>query len=200
MTQVSALVSFPRSLDSPFCRSGLLARIVIDEAHCVSSQGHDYRTSYLALRRLKSLFPNTPVLCTTATAPASVITDMLKILNMPKQTSSGEAALPNTTVLFSSPLYRANLRYSIVPKPSNATAQVQAIVDYIKKEHDNDLGIVYCLTRADAENVAKAINELSSGIIRAATYHAQLDNDVKLKVQDRWRRKQIRVVVATNAS
>lgn len=183
----------------PLRFSGLLVRIVIDEAHCVSTQGHDYRSSYLALRRLKSLFPSTPILATTATAPASVIADMLKILAMPKQTSPGDAALPGTTVLFTSPLYRKNLHYSIVAKPNSPAAQVQAIVDYIEKEHIDDLGIIYCLTRADCENVAKGVNELSSRI-KAAVYHAQLDNDVKLKVQDRWRRKQIKVVVATNAS
>lgn len=179
--------------------SALLARIVIDEAHCCSVEGHDYRPAYLALRRLKSLFPKCPILAATATAPASVVSDMLKILAMPKQTSPGEAALSNTTVLFTSPLYRSNLKYKIVPKPGAAAAQIQAIVDYIEAEHKNDLGIVYCLTRADCENVSKGINELSS-TARSAVYHAQLDNDAKLRVQDRWRRKQIKVVVATNAS
>lgn len=178
--------------------TGRLVRFVIDEAHCISTMGHDYRTSYQALRRLKALFPSVPILCTTATAPASVIADMLKTLALPTKTSPGEAALPNSTVLFSSPLYRPNLIYQILPKPSAAAAQFQAIVDYIEQEHKGDTGIVYCLTRADTENVARQINELSTST-RAAVYHAQLDNDEKLRVQDHWRRKKIHVVVATNA-
>jgi len=178
--------------------AGLLVRFVIDEAHCISTMGHDYRTSYQALRRLKALFPSVPITCCTATAPASVIADMLKTLALPTKTSPGDAALPNSTVLFSSPLYRPNLIYQILPKPSAATAQVQAIVDYIEQEHKGDSGIIYCLTRADTENVSRQLNELSTSI-RAAVYHAQLDNDEKLRVQERWRRKKIHVVVATNA-
>ncbi|ORY87468.1 P-loop containing nucleoside triphosphate hydrolase protein [Leucosporidium creatinivorum] len=177
--------------------SGLLVRFVIDEAHCISTMGHDYRTSYQALRRLKALFPSVPILCTTATAPASVIADMLKTLALPTKTSPGEAALPNTTVLFSSPLYRPNLIYQVLPKPSAAAAQVQAIIDYIEETHKGDTGIIYCLTRADCENV---VRQLSTSSVRAAVYHAQLENDEKLRVQDQWRRKKIHVVVATNAS
>jgi ATP-dependent DNA helicase Q1 len=80
--------------------SDLLARIVIDEAHCVSSLGHDYRPAFLQLSKLHSMFPKVPIIGLTATAPAKVVQDMLKILLMPKTTSPGRAALPGTTVLF----------------------------------------------------------------------------------------------------
>lgn len=179
--------------------SGLLKRFCVDEAHCVSTLGHDYRTSYLALRRLKSLFPSVPILATTATAPSSVIAEMLKALALPLKTSPGGAALPNTTVLFQSPLYRSNLLYDVRPKPQAAKDQTRAIIDYIEEHHDGHTGIIYCLTRADAENCTKAIRE-GSTLIKAATYHAQLDNSERARVQDLWRRKKIHCVVATNAS
>ncbi|GAA6000901.1 hypothetical protein JCM10207_004711 [Rhodosporidiobolus poonsookiae] len=180
----------------------LLARFVIDEAHCISTMGHDYRTSYRALQRLKVLFPNVPILAVTATAPQTVITDMLKTLGLPSRTSPGNAALPNTTVLFTAPLYRANLRYSVVSKPSTAQGSIDAMVDFILEHHKGDSGIVYTLSRADSENVAKGINahERNRGKIRAAVYHAYIDDAEKQRVHELWKTKRIHVVVATNAS
>lgn len=125
--------------------AGILTRFVIDEAHSISTLGHDYRTSYLALKRLKALFPTVPIIATTATAPASVVQDMLKVLALPRVTSTGEAAVPGTTVLFTAPLYRANLRYEVLPKPTSAVAQIKAIAEYIQNKHPDDVGIVYCL-------------------------------------------------------
>ncbi|GAA5863357.1 hypothetical protein JCM1840_007500 [Sporobolomyces johnsonii] len=182
--------------------AGLLARFVIDEAHCISTLGHDYRTSYLSLKRLKVLFPNIPILAVTATAPQNVIGDMLKTLGLPRKTSPGSAALPNTTVVFTAPLYRANLHYAVAPKPSNAQAAIDAIIDWILDNHVGETGIVYCLSRADSENVAKGINasEKCRGKLRAAVYHAYIDDAEKLRVHDLWRSKKIQVVCATNAS
>ncbi|GAA5957859.1 hypothetical protein JCM21900_001289 [Sporobolomyces salmonicolor] len=182
--------------------AGLLARFVIDEAHCISMLGHDYRTSYLSLKRLKVLFPNIPILAVTATAPQNVIGDMLKTLGLPRKTSPGSAALANTTVVFTAPLYRANLHYAVAPKPSNAQAAIDAIIDWILNNHVGDTGIVYCLSRADSENVAKGINasEKCRGKLRAAVYHAYIDDVEKLRVHDLWRSKKIQVVCATNAS
>lgn len=74
--------------------------VVIDEAHCVSTMGHDYRPAYLSLRRLKVLFPRTPILATTATATHTTVIDMLKVLALPSTTSPGAAAVAGTTVLF----------------------------------------------------------------------------------------------------
>ncbi|GAA5929160.1 hypothetical protein JCM10213_005000 [Rhodosporidiobolus nylandii] len=180
----------------------LLARFVIDEAHCVSSMGHDYRPAYLSLQRLKVLFPKVPILAVTATAPQSVVSDMLKSLGLPKKTSPGSAAEPNSTVLFTAPLYRPNLRYSIVPKPSSAQAVIDQMVDYILENHQGDTGIIYTLSRADSENVVKGINQhaRTKGKLRAAVYHAYIDDSEKQRVHDLWRSKKIHVVVATNAS
>lgn len=201
--------------------AGLLTRFVIDEAHCLSTMGHDYRPSFLALQRLKVLFPETPILAVTATAPQNVVSDMLKTLGLPRKTSQGAAAVPGTTVVFSAPLYRPNLRYQVLPKPSSAQAALDAIVDWILEHHTGDTGIIYTLSRADSENITKGINahEKAKGKLKAAfcefairilesrviaelqgTDHAYIDDADKQRVHDHWRDKRIHVVVATNAS
>ncbi|KAL7344284.1 P-loop containing nucleoside triphosphate hydrolase protein [Rhodotorula toruloides] len=182
--------------------AGLLARFVIDEAHCVSMQGHDYRTSYLSLQRLKVLFPSTPILAVTATAPQTVVADMLKILTLPSKLSRGNAAMPKTTVLFTAPLYRPNLRYAIVPKPSSAQAALDAIVDWILENRKGSTGIIYTLSRADSENLTKGINghDRAKGKLRAAFYHAYLEDADKQRVHEMWMSGKIQVVVATSAS
>ncbi|GAA5898656.1 hypothetical protein JCM8208_004725 [Rhodotorula glutinis] len=182
--------------------AGLLSRFVIDEAHCLSSMGHDYRPGYLSLQRLRVLFPRIPILAVTATAPKNVVADMLKILGLSPRTSPGNAAVPKTTVLFSAPLYRPNLRYSVVPKPANAQVALEAIVDWILEHHAGESGIAYTLSRADAENLTKGINSSAraKGKLRAAVYHAYIDDAEKQRVHDQWRSGRIQLVVATNAS
>ncbi|GAA5855364.1 hypothetical protein JCM9279_001698 [Rhodotorula babjevae] len=182
--------------------AGLLSRFVIDEAHCLSSMGHDYRPGYLSLQRLRVLFPHIPILAVTATAPKNVVADMLKILGLSPRTSPGNAALPKTTVLFSAPLYRPNLRYSVVSKPANAQVALDAIVDWILEHHAGESGIAYTLSRADAENLTKGINSSAraKGKLRSAVYHAYIDDGEKQRVHDQWRSGRIQLVVATNAS
>ncbi|GAA5873316.1 hypothetical protein JCM3774_005939 [Rhodotorula dairenensis] len=182
--------------------AGLLTRFVIDEAHCLSTMGHDYRPAFMSLQRLKVLFPKTPILAVTATAPQNVVSDMLKTLGLPGRTSPGSAALPGTTVVFSAPLYRPNLRYQVLPKPSSAQAALDAIVDWILENHEGETGIIYTLSRADSENIMKGINshEKSRGRLKAAFYHAYLEDGDKQRVHDQWRDQRVNVVVATNAS
>lgn len=83
----------------------------------------------------------------TATAPQSVIDDTLKILHMPRKTSPGDAALDGTTVLFTAPLYRSNLIYSVVPRPKEADAAIDALTDWIVQHRLGETGIIYCLVR-----------------------------------------------------
>ncbi|GAA6030023.1 hypothetical protein JCM8097_009219 [Rhodosporidiobolus ruineniae] len=183
--------------------ANLLARFVVDECHCVSSWGHDLRPSYLALQKLKALFPSVPLLGVTATAPQKVVEDVLKILGLPRKTTPGDAALPNTTVLFTAPLYRPNLRYSVVPKPSSAPALLESMLDFILDKHLGETGIIYTLSRADSENVANAINShdrTKGGKLKAAVYHAWIDDADKQRVHDMWATGKIHVVVATSAS
>ncbi|GAA5873510.1 hypothetical protein JCM16303_001150 [Sporobolomyces ruberrimus] len=182
--------------------AGRISRFVIDEAHCITMSGHDYRPAYLSLQKLKVLFPKVPILAVTATAPSNVIADMIKTLGLPKKTCPGDAALPNSTILFTAPLYRPNLNWSVVAKPQKADQATSAIIDWILDNHEGETGIVYCLSRADSENVAKEINASAKcrGKLRAAVYHAYIDDAEKLRVHERWRDKKIQVVCATNAS
>ncbi|KAK4703966.1 hypothetical protein P7C70_g2253, partial [Phenoliferia sp. Uapishka_3] len=176
--------------------AGLLARIVIDEAHCCSGLGHDYRTSYLCLGKLKTLFPKTPITALTATAPQSVIDDTLKILHMPRTTSPGESAVPKTTVLFTAPLYRSNLHYSVLQRPQQADAAIEALSKWILDNREGETGIIYCLvkirshgmsevkaytarclqSRADTEKVSEGINKKSGGRIKSAVYHSYVSD------------------------
>ena len=201
--------------------TGLLARIVIDEAHCVSQLGHDYRPSYRQLGKFKQLFPTVPILALTATAPQNVIADMTKSLGMPASLCPDTHATPNATVLFTAPLYRPNLCYSFVSKSSSASKQIEEMVEYITTKFPGQSGLVYCLSRSDTEAVANGINQTAKGKVRAAIYHAGISDvsrislrprelcsvliqcpskEEKLAVHMRWREKRIQVVVATNAS
>ncbi|KAH9943544.1 P-loop containing nucleoside triphosphate hydrolase protein [Amylocystis lapponica] len=122
-----------------------LARIVIDEAHCVSQMGHDFRTDYLKLDVLRKLFPSVPIMALSATCPPSVLRDLLNTLGMPPIVD-GRAASKKGTVYFSAPLYRANLHYSVVSKPATAKSHLKMMQNYILDNHKGHSGIIYCLT------------------------------------------------------
>lgn len=175
-----------------------LARIVIDEAHCCSNQGHDFRPDYRKLSVLRKLFPNTKATCLTATCSPTVLQDVLKILGMPP-TTTPTAAMPNRTVLFTAPLHRPNLVYKVVPRPANSAAANQAICDWILENHPDETGIVYCLSKKDTEVMADALSELSGGQIKTGCYHADVDDDKKHRIHVRWRDGKVRVVCATIA-
>jgi len=128
-----------------------LVRIVIDEAHCVSTQGHDYRPDYKRLSGLRKLFPHVPILALSATCPPDVLHDLITILGLPPPTD-GRVAAPYGTVKFTSPLYRKNLHYKVLSKPSGAAQVVKDMVKYILEYHPDETGIVYCLSRAVSDS------------------------------------------------
>lgn len=177
---------------------GRLARIVIDEAHCCSNQGHDFRPDYRKLSVLRKLFPDTRTTCLTATCSPSVLQDVLKILGMPGTTDPTNAQ-PGKTVFFTAPLHRPNLMYKVVPRPAGTSATFQAICDWILEHHPKDTGIIYCLSKKDTETMASTLRELSEGRIRTDCYHADVDDYEKHSVHVRWREGKIRVVCATIA-
>ncbi|KZV99558.1 ATP-dependent DNA helicase [Exidia glandulosa HHB12029] len=174
---------------------GRLARIVIDEAHCVSQLGHDFRPDYKNLSILRQLFPRVPILALSATCPPKVLNDVLKILRL-QPVTDGAAANKTGTVYFSSPLYRPNLHYCVMPKPSGAAAAIQAMADYILEAHADDSGIVYCLSKKDTETVAAGLSERG---IRSGVYHADIGDEEKERLHVRWRKGQVKVVCATIA-
>ncbi|CAO1636822.1 unnamed protein product [Sympodiomycopsis kandeliae] len=177
---------------------GRLARIVIDEAHCCSAQGHDFRPDYRKLSIMRKLFPETKTTCLTATCSPTCLRDVIHILGMP-DTTEPTCAWPNRTVYFTAPLHRPNLIYKVMTRPSSAQASAQMICDWILEHHPNETGIVYCLSKKDTETMAAQLNELSQGRIKTGCYHADVDDDQKHRIHVRWREGKVRVVCATIA-
>jgi ATP-dependent DNA helicase RecQ len=157
-----------------------IALFAIDEAHCVSQWGHDFRADYLQLSMLHERFPDIPRIALTATADERTrqeITVRLGLENAP---------------LFQSGFDRPNICYRIVQK-QNARQQ---LLDFIRAEHAGDAGIVYCLSRKKVEETAVWLNTKG---IRALPYHAGLGNDVRQQNQHRFLMEEGLVIVATIA-
>ena len=158
-----------------------LARIVIDEAHCVSQWGHDFRPDYKALGDVLRQFSGVPVIALTATATQLVRTDVMANLGI------------RGCRLFSQSFNRPNLSYSVLTKPKNI---VQNIADLIKSEFPRKCGIVYCLSRKNCETVAQKLTDLG---ISAYHYHAGMDSADRSEVQRKWQANKYHVIVATIA-
>jgi ATP-dependent DNA helicase RecQ len=159
---------------------GLLSLFAIDEAHCVSQWGHDFREDYLALDVLHTRFPDVPRIALTATADELTRADMVQRLQL------------QSARVFISSFDRPNIRYAIVEK-DNARAQ---LLRFIQDEHEGDAGVVYCQSRKKVEETA---DWLKSEGIAALPYHAGLDADVRKRHQDRFLREEGLVMVGTVA-
>ncbi|RKO89068.1 P-loop containing nucleoside triphosphate hydrolase protein, partial [Blyttiomyces helicus] len=174
-------------------KAGRLASIVIDEAHCCSQYGHDFRPDYKKLGILKTLFPDTPICALSATCPPHLFTSVSTILNLKPL---GHA---NGTLLFASSLRRPNLRYSVRPKSAVAANLIEEICTWILEHHEGERGIIYCLSRKETVTVADAIYAASNHRIKTGAYHADLPDDVRDNVHLEWRAGRIHCVVASIA-
>lgn len=158
-----------------------LARLVIDEAHCVSQWGHDFRPDYKMLGEVRARFPGVPVMALTATATNNVIADIEHNLGL------------ENFRMFTQSFNRPNLYYEIRPKEKQP---IDRIAELINERYHGKTGIVYTLSRKQTEQIAKKLTEHG---IRADYYHAALQTDDKTRVQRDWQTGQIKVVVATIA-
>ena len=170
---------FLAQLDSLHER-GKLSLFAIDEAHCVSQWGHDFRPEYRALTVLHERYASVPRIALTATADAITRADILERLQLEDARQ------------FISSFDRPNIRYTIVEK-KDATTQ---LLRFIEGEHEGEAGIVYCQSRKRVEDIAQT---LSGQGIRALPYHAGLDAEVRQANQDRFLREDGIVMVATIA-
>jgi ATP-dependent DNA helicase RecQ len=157
-----------------------IALFAIDEAHCVSQWGHDFRPDYLGLSVLHERWPAVPRIALTATATAATRREIVERLQL------GEARQ------FVSSFDRPNIQYRIEPK----NQPLQQLLQLIRTEHPGDAGIVYCLSRASVEKTADAL--VAEGI-PALPYHAGLDAAVRARNQARFLREDGVVMVATIA-
>ena len=174
----------PERLLTPRCLSLLgrarIALFAIDEAHCVSQWGHDFRPEYIGLSVIPERFPDVPRIALTATA------DELTRREIAERLALADAPC------FVASFDRPNIRYEIVDK-QNAQTQLKA---FIADRHAGDAGIVYCLSRAKVEDTAAALNRAG---IRALPYHAGLDPNLRAHHQDRFLNEDGLVIVATIA-
>jgi ATP-dependent DNA helicase RecQ len=151
----------------------------VDESHCVSTWGHDFRPEYVQLGTLKRMFPTIPVMALTATADRVTRKDILQQLNIP------------TARVFESSFDRPNLSLQVLPGRNR-----KLIIERFIKARPNAAGIVYCLSKKDCEDLADSLQALG---INAKPYHAGFNSDVRTKVQDAFLNDDIQVVCATIA-
>ena len=186
--EITMLYAAPERLTTPrflaqldaLHERGLLSLFAIDEAHCVSQWGHDFRPEYRALTVLHERYAGVPRMALTATADALTRADIVERLQL------------EDAQQFVSSFDRPNIRYTIVEKKDASTQ----LMRFIEREHEGEAGVVYCQSRRRVEEVAEML--LSAGI-DALPYHAGLDAKLRQQHQDRFLRDEGVVMVATIA-
>ena len=181
---VKLLYIAPERLDSQTFLNELqgipVPLIAVDEAHCISQWGHDFRPSYRLISRMTELFPNTPtVLALTATATPQVREDICRILTIKEE----------HTVMTG--FERANLSFSVIPGQDRE----KFVKDYVKK-NENEAGIIYAATRKTVDHVHDMLHKRG---VKVAKYHAGLYDEDRRYEQERFLKDEVDVMVATNA-
>ncbi len=151
----------------------------IDEAHCISEWGHDFRPDYRNLKNLRTLWPDVPIIALTATATTQVRDDIVSQLNLPK---------PN---VFTSSFNRPNLSYEVRPKKDSFNTILSLLALYPEEST-----IIYCFSRKDTETIA---DKLRSRGYQADCYHGGLSAEARKRHQDRFIRDEVHIMVATIA-
>ena len=156
-----------------------IAALAVDEAHCISQWGHDFRPEYRNLRLFREGFPHIPIIALTATATPNVQRDIVSQLALREPR------------IFESSFYRANLHIRVIPKRNEINRILQILSGYV-----GESCIIYCFSRKDTESLAAVLNARG---IQSAVYHAGLDSDERNAVQEAFLQDRITVVCATVA-
>lgn len=164
--------------------AGHLSRIVVDEAHCCSSWGHDFRGDYRKLGILKRQCPETPIVALSATCCAETTADVCKILEIPN------------CVVFRGSIDRPNLFYEVRPKKDDEEGVIVDIASMLLNEFKDQCGIVYVLSRKESETYSDSLNKLG---IRAGCYHGYMTREERNIVHEGWQNGELQVAVATIA-
>jgi ATP-dependent DNA helicase RecQ len=162
-----------------FLQQQNVSLFAIDEAHCISHWGHDFRPEYIELGKLKRAFPGVPIIALTATADKLTRKDIVEKL-----------AFTNFTA-FENSFNRPNISYFIKPKKN----YFDQLLEYVK-EHIDDSGIIYCLSRNSTESLSEKLRE--QGVL-AEAYHAGLEKNIREERQEKFLRDEVRIIVATIA-
>ncbi|WAC74331.1 DNA helicase RecQ [Roseateles sp. SL47] len=186
--RLSLLYAAPERLNTPrflaqltsLHERGLLSLFAIDEAHCVSQWGHDFRSEYLSLSLLHERFPDVPRIALTATADDITRADIIERLQL------------QDARVFIASFDRPNIRYLIVEKDKPK----EQLLRFIQDDHDGEAGVVYCQSRKKVEDTAEWLR--AEGV-SALPYHAGMDSDIRKRHQDRFLREDGIVMVATVA-
>ncbi|WP_196888083.1 DNA helicase RecQ [Aureivirga sp. CE67] len=163
-----------------FLKSQKISFVAIDEAHCISEWGHDFRPEYRNLRSIIKKIGDVPIIGLTATATPKVQEDILKTLGM------------SDAITFKASFNRANLFYEVRPKTNDVNKD---IIKFVKR-NDGKSGVIYCLSRKKVEEIAQV---LQVNGVKAVPYHAGLDAKTRVKHQDMFLMEDVDVVVATIA-
>lgn len=166
-----------------FLKTIKVSFVAVDEAHCISEWGHDFRPEYRRIRKMiESIDEKIPIMALTATATPKVRLDIIKTLSM------------HEPELFLASFLRPNLYYEVRPKPSRE-ATIKDIIRFLKKDAGKS-GIIYCLSRKTTEEIAEV---LTINGFRAAAYHAGLDGKTRDERQDQFLMEDTDIIVATIA-